>query len=491
MKSDYHDPLFASFQQHFDDLVRNGADLQSRANFISALFVEKNRAIRNLDFKRLKPATLARDYLLPRKDLYTFTLCNWVKHIFLPALKPAIVDRMFLFGLGRIFSSYNDTGVQHSTDADINIIVKDDLSSRDRSLVLRELNALKNTFSDHFSITLELDPEFTLMREKDVLAKLTHRDASIRRDSLLFYKSNEKSIHVIRDDRAIREKIFSNTLKQPDYLVFEYFLGLESPKTSFLKLHADREPLLLLMDGSCDRVPASSLIGSRSFAQDYRRQFPKHLSISPPDWVFSMKYFVNRVYDYVGAMRNSGISLGKIGFDRKARELGMDPDYRFLKSAHQLMLYLQELSHIVIGSFGPVCDTSYISRARFLRFMEIDGDKFRRDFEQMVLEGDILLASDKERFRSLKKKIETKSRDRYLEGATATRKTLPGGFRYELIFKDSSNYKIRVPYTWADLGFFVFDIIAARMIVIVQSRLLPALAAFGMSPTEMARYNAL
>ena len=71
--------------------------------------------------------------------------------------------------------------------------------------------------------------------------------------------------------------------------------------------------------------------------------FPKSLRISPPDWYFSMKYFVNRVYDYVCAMQNAGYSLEEIGFDRVSPELGVDPDYRFLRNAHRTMLYFQEL----------------------------------------------------------------------------------------------------------------------------------------------------
>ena len=118
---------------------RKRRGFRTRAEFITAVFVERNRKIRNLDFKALNPATIAEDYLLPRKDLYNFALCNWVWHIFLPSLKPKLVENMLLFGLGRIFSSYNDTGVQHSTDADLNIVVRNALTAPERRRIGRGL----------------------------------------------------------------------------------------------------------------------------------------------------------------------------------------------------------------------------------------------------------------------------------------------------------------------------------------------------------------
>ena len=487
----YCDPSFQGLQQRLDELVQGGADLESRAKFITSVFVERNRMIRNLDFRTLNPSTIAEDYLLPRKDLYTFALCNWVRYIFLPSLKPKVVDNMLMFGLGRIFSSYNDTGVQHSTDADFNIIVRDAVTAADRRQIEQQMQVLKKSFLDNFQVSLEIDPQFTLLREKEVMGRLTHRDEKIRGHSLLFYKSNSKSIRVITDEASIRDRVFSAVRDLPDCLLFENFLGLGSPKPAFIKLHADLEPLPILVDGGCEQVFANSLIGSRRFRADNRRLFPPRLLISPPDWVFSMKYYVNRVYDYVGAMRSFGHDLAEIGFDDPSPQLGMDPDFRFLRNAHRLMLYLQELVQLVMKSFGAERDASYISRARFLRFMEIDGEKFKRDFDEMVLGGDLLLLSEKELYRSLKRRIREKSRERYMTGRIAELELLPRDFRHELIFKDKHAYKLRVPYSWADLGYFVFDAIAARMERIVIARLLPALARHGMGADRARRYEQL
>jgi hypothetical protein len=203
-----------------------------------------------------------------------------------------------------------------------------------------------------------------------------------------------------------------------------------------------------------------------------------------------MKYFVNRVYDYVGAMRGLGHSLEEIGFDRVEPGLGMDPDYRYLRSAHKLMLYLQELVTITMGSYSSEGDYSYISRARFLRFMELGGDKFKRDFDGMVVRGGLLFQSGEGQYRQLRQRIESKARDRYLTGRAADLALFPPDFRYEVVHLDSHDYKILVPYSWGDLGFFVFSTIASRIAGIVEGRLMPRLPSFGATSEDLARYAA-
>ncbi len=471
----YKDPEFLSLQEKLDGMVARGADFRKRSKFLSAVFTEKNRKIRNFDFQSLNPTTVAADYLLPRKDLSNFTIGNWFKHIFLPILGPKLEANMFIFGLGRLFSAYNHTGVQHSTDADINIIVKDSLALASRQKIARELAILKNTLFDSFQIVLEVNPEFTLLREKEVIARLTHADPAVRNPALLFYHANKNSLRIISDEASIRENVFSHVRDLPDRLLFENFLGFGNPKISFMKLHADRIPLPILVDGGCEEVFTESVIGSGTFSAKSRALYPRKLFLSPPDWVFSMKYFVNRTYDYVCAMRHLGWELQDIGFDQVSPKLGVDPDYRFLSSAHGLMLYLQELIYLLMKSYGEQCDSSYISRSRFLRFMEIDGDKFRKDFDKIVIGGGLLLSSEESRYRTLAHKIKTRSRDRVMQGDLAELKRYPHDFHYELLSRDRSTFKICVPYTWADLGYFVFDTIAARVAGIVTGRLIPAL----------------
>lgn len=484
----YHDQSWLHMQRRFDALVAEGASLDARAAFLESVFIERNRAIRNLDFQTLRPATVAEDYLLPRRDLSCFVLRNWIGHVFLPTLKPRTVDGMLIFGVGRLFSSYNDTGVQHSTDADINVVVADSVSAAERKTVALGLERLRDTLLERFRIHLELDPEFTLLGASEAVARLGSSDEATRSQSLLFYKSNCRSLDVLKDEPDIRSKLFDRVSGLPDALLFENFLGLANPRQTFMRLRADRAPLTFLLDGSCEAAQTRLVIGSRSFGLWCRRAFPRGRFISQPEWYFSMKHFVNRVYDYVCAMRDLGWSLEEIGFDRVSPELGTDPDFRFLRNAHRLMLYLQELVQISVKSYSERCDCTYISHARFLRFMELDGDKFRRDFGEMVVDGDILLQSEKNAFRSLSRKIEGKARDRYMEGRSGELDLLPEGFRYETVFRDAAAYKILVPYSWADLGWFAFGCIARRMSDIVEGRLVPRLGSLGMPAEGLALY---
>lgn len=498
----YRDAGFLALQEKLDSLasasavgdcppmVSSGRGVRAGdvEGFIHAVYVEKNRAIRNQDFSTLDPATVAEDYLLPRRDLCFFVVDNWLRHIFLPSLSPPTLEGMLVFGIGRLFSSYNDTGVQRSTDADINVVVRDDLSAASRAELVRRLRDLRKTLLERFRINLELDGSFSVLGAGEIRARIGSRDAATKLRSLLFYKSNAASLYVIKDEEALREAVFAPVARLPDALLFENFLGLANPGTSFTKILSGRIRLPILVDGSCERAEVETAIGARGFSQHWRRFFSPALHISPPEWHFSMKYCVNRVYDYVCAMQNLGYSLGDIGFTDPSPDLGVDPDYRFLKNAHRMMLYFQELEELVMGSFSTEADFSYVSRSRFMRFMEIDGDKFKRDFSDMAVKGELLRASEKTAFRSLKRKIETKARDRYATGKVAMLGLLPAGFAYETVFKDKTDFKIRVPYTWSDLGYFVFDAVASRMDRIVTGKIVPTLAGLGMPEGEHRRY---
>lgn len=467
---------YGSLQERFDALVRGGADLRARRKFINDVFLAKNRAIRDLDFRTLDPKSIEDDYLRPRKDLSSFVLRNWVNGVFLPSLKPDLVGGLFLFGLGRMFSAYNDVGVQSCSDADLNFVLTDAVPSAGRAVLERELRKLRKEAYDQFGILIEIHPEYTIQDESTVAAALSHPDPERRLGCALFYKSNEKSIFVFKDHPALRTRVFSRASALPDSCLFEHFLGLRSAKNSFMKIRMDRTPLAVLEEYTCEQIQTRAVIGSRAFGQYCFKAFRKVPFASPPVWYFSMKYFVNRVYDYVCAMRNVGYGLSQIGFDSEDSKGGPDPDYLFLRNAHKLMLYLQELIQLSMESFGMECDYSYISRARFLKFMEIDGEKFRKNFQELVLGGGLLPPTARDKYLRLRRKIEEKSRDRIIHCDDKDLAAFPEGFRYETIDKDSGRRRICVPYSWADLGFFVFNVIAARIGQIVDSRLVPPLA---------------
>jgi hypothetical protein len=479
----------AAAQRAFDELAESGAPPAELERFIAEVFVERNRTIRDADFRLLNPATVADDYLRPRRDLYCFAVVNWMRRIFIPSLKPRVAEAMLVFGLGRLFSAYNDMGVQDCTDADINVVVDDGLGSADRAYLAQRLKELKRELYDRFAIVLDLDPSYTLLRAKEVVARLRSRDAAERSSALRFYKSNERSIAVIKDHEALRELVFSIARAEPDSRLFENFLGLRGG-ASYASLRSGAETLPVLVEGG-ERVQVGTLIGSRPFELYCRRLFPRDKFLSPPDWTFSMKYFVNRVYDYAGAMRGIGRTLEEIGFDRPDRRLGGDPDYLYLRNAHKLMLYLQELITTGIGSYNDaMCDYTYVSRARFMRLMEIHADKFRRDFDEMVSGGGLLSAGAKKRYDALRQKIRSRSRDRFLEMSVQERARLPAGFKCETVYRDARKCRICVPYSWGDLGYFVFSSIASRMAKIVDERLAPRLPSLGMAEEDYLRHLA-
>jgi len=231
------------------------------------------------------------------------------------------------------------------------------------------------------------------------------------------------------------------------------------------------------------------VIGSKAFSLYCRRRFPLGLFVSPPEWYFSMKYFVNRVYDYVCAMRGHGHELADIGFNAPRKKDGVDPDYRYLRNAHKLMLHLQELIQTRLGAYGVEVDCSWMSGTRFQRLVDIDGDGFRNDFDAMVLDGGLLLPSEAERYRTLRARILSRSNDRVMEGPASDLDAFPAGLRYETIHRDAFRYRIRIPYSWSDLAYFSFNAIGSRMARIVEGRLLQALPAMGMPTAELKRYR--
>lgn len=478
----------AEARRRLDELVSSGAGPDDVERFIVAVFIERNRSIRNGDFQKLDPRTVTEDYLKPRAELYRFVVVHWISLIFLPSLKPRVAEELFMFGLGRLFSSYNDMGVQHCTDVDLNIVAGDRLSKADLACLAASLDAMRRRLHELFGMVLEINPAYTILRAREVADRLAHEDEEIRAANARFYKSNERSISVLKDHAGIREGLFSLVRAEPDSRIFENFLGFKGSSPSYASLRAGSERLPIVAEGG-ESVLVAALVGSKPFEAYCRRALPRGRFLSPPDWVFSMKYFVNRAYDYVGSMRCQGYSLEEIGFDEAEGARDPDPDYRFLRNAHKLMLYLQELITIAIGSYGGArCDYSYISRSRFLRFTEINGDKFRRDFEEMVLGGKLLLQSEQKDYVALKKRIAAKSGDRCLELKAGELAALPPGLRYDTVHRDEHCARICVPYSWADLGYYVFSRIASRMGRIVDARLLPRLPAFGMEEEDFRVY---
>jgi hypothetical protein len=484
----YSDASYHRLDEEIAALVLRGATHEEQVGFIKDVFVERNRAIRNSDFKLFNPNSVEEDYLLPRKDLLRFVVENWVRHIFLTSLSPRQAKSVLLFGLGRLFSTYNDLGAQYSTDVDFNVITKRGLPASELADLRRRMERLRCDLLEHFGIVVELHPDYTVLSEKTVVDRFEQADERSRLEHSLFYKSNAASIRILHDQPEVRENVFSRISRLSDAYLFEHFIGLSGSKTTFFKLRSG-QPLEIGLDSPGESARVKSVIGSTSFDLYCRRLFPQKYQVSPPEWHFSMKYWVNRVYDYVCAMRNLGYGLERIGFKPTGPKGEPDSDYLYLRNAHKLMLYLQELAQNTLNAYSYGTDVGYMSRNRFLRFIEIDGDKFQADFTEMVLSGELIPPSRSQIYLALQNKIRVKARDRFLEGPLEGLKAFPPGFRYESTHKDSNRYRICVPYSWADLGYYAFSAITERIARIVETRLLPALPAFGMPEKTLALYS--
>jgi len=130
-----------------------------------------------------------------------------------------------------------------------------------------------------------------------------------------------------------------------------------------------------------------------------------------------------------------------------------------------------------------------MSGTRFRRLVEIGGDDFREDFDAMVLDGGLLKPSEAKQYRMLRERIKAHATDRLMEGRAQDLVLFPEDFRYETIHKDADRYRIRVPYAWADLGFFAFSAIASHIARIVEGRLLLVLPSMGMPAGDAAKYR--
>jgi hypothetical protein len=499
----YKDKSYLEHELELASLASTASDVKILSKTIQGIFVVKHRTIRDIDFKQLDPKAIEDNYLLPRKDLNRFVVENWVQKIFIARLPKKTQEALFMFGLGRLFSTYNDLGAQHSTDVDLNLIVDDALPQRNIDALAVGLKRLQHEFHSRFGIILELHPKYMIQRESEVLANLNQGTEKERIASVLFYRTNERSMRILKDHPMIRENIFSRVRQLPDACMFEHFMGFSAGKASYAKLRSSTEPLTIGLDGSCDSLAVHTVIGSRSFGYWHRRHFPQGLFVSPPEWYFSMKYFVNRVYDYICSMRNAGYSLEELGFksasasgsgttrgkSKRTGSAGMDPDYLYIRNAHKLMLFLQELIQSGIGAYGIEVDCSWMSGGRFTRLVDQCGNDFLADFETLVISGGLLRPSEAERYRFLQQKIKSRSKDRYLEGQIDHLKNLPEGLRFEVLNNEGSRYKICIPYTWSDLAFFAFNAISVHIAQIVEGKILPTLPRMGMPKPELDRYR--
>lgn len=472
-KPRYNNKNFKSCQDELDAAVTRGIAPAKLEAFLISFYSEQHKIINPNDIQRVTMGTLEKNILRPRQDLYLFILYNWIKHLFIPGLDPSVTENLLIFGVGRIFSAYSNIGVQYCTDADLNFVVTDSVNKSDVVKLTSEVKKLKQRIWDLFGIIVEVDAAFTVLTVRDIKARLEHPELDTRMAATLFYKGNAESLFVLFDNPELRQAVFSGVCDLPDTLLFDNFLGNNPFKTTYWRLREDQVQLSIISDATRQKEVVSMLIGTKTFVHNCRRLASFHPELYPPKWWFSMKYTVNRIYDYVSAMVHSGYTVKELGFTGTA-----DPDYTFLCQSHKLMLFLQELIHVRLDTYNNFSDYSYISAERFDDFMSTPKGSFRSDFDEIVLSAHFLFASQKKHYLNLKQAIHKKQLVQLsLTSETSEELSRQFGFTFRHIDKGSGKTPVAVPYSWSGLGFFVFSAVETRLTAIVDTKLIPALHA--------------
>jgi len=468
--AEYHGKFYRTCQTKLDHAIARGMTCDTIRSFLVELYRDEAKRINTGDIGRITISTLEDNILKPRQDLYRFILSNWIRHLFIPTLSEDVAANLLVFGIGRIFSAYSYIGVQYCTDADLNFVLSDSVPKKKATELSRQVKELQQRIWDLFTIIVEVDSSFTVLRVQDVLSRLGHTECKTRLAATLFYKGNEKSLQVLHPNDDILGSIMAPIQKKSDTLLFENFIGENPNKPTYQRLRKDKVKLRIISDDTQEEELARNLIGSEKFGLECRLLAGIHPDLHPAHWCFSMKYTVNRVFDYVSSMRNAGYSLKDLGFTGPD-----DSDYTFLSQSHRLMLFLQELIHVKLDTYNRLSDYSYISAERFADFMDPPKGTFRADFEKMVLSPHFLFASQKARYLGHKAAIHDKSEivlsltDEQME-----RIAKKYHITYRHLDRGSGRTPFAVPYTWSTLGFFVFSAVENRLATIVDEKLSPA-----------------
>ncbi len=467
----YNLEFFTSSQKLLDDAVARGLSVAKLEAFLVNFYAEQSKIINPELAQDVSISSLEGKIMRPRQDLYLFIISNWLRYIFIPALSPKVSGCLCVFGVGRIFSAYSNMGVQYCTDADLNFVVGDDLSAAALTRLKQEVRKMQQYIGELFNILVEVDSTFTVLRVSEIKARFTDPDPVTRLCSTLFYKVNADSLCVLHHNEALLQEVFARVRQLPDSMFFENFLGDNPAKSTYLRLRDEIVPLDIVDDISKKVVYAEFVIGTRKFARSCRYLYSVHPELYPPQWCFSMKYCVNRVYDYISAMQHSGYRLSQLGFSGPS-----DPDYHFVCQAHRLMLYFQELIHLQLDSFSGLSDYSYISMERFTDFMRLPKSSFVKDFDGIVLSRNFLYASQRNQYRNLKSAIHAK-KDLHLYLSSEQEHELANlfGFKFHHFDKGSGKSALTLPYSWGGLGFFVFNAVETRLSQIIDTKLYPAL----------------
>lgn len=310
---------------------------------------------------------------------YFFIIKNYVEKILLSAFDKKIKKNIYMFSFGRLFSKHNDIGVQTCTDFDFNLILDDSIAS-EQKCIIKSLEKMKAVLWNKFKIEVEINDSFSVLTFSELKRRIGKKDNQAFKH-LLFYKSVEDNHYIFNDNVKIREYIASRTSRVSDLFIFEQYLGFfSSNKNSYFRIKRG-DSLEIIPDNEDEARAVHSVIGSDLFRRRLKTGSLLTLNAIPREWYFSMKYMVNRVYDYVCAMKARGYSLAEIGLE--------EHDYNYIREANLIMLILQELKFERLDTerFGVEhshYDFSYISGSRIQFFSSITPARFGNTIKSIM-----------------------------------------------------------------------------------------------------------
>jgi hypothetical protein len=284
--------------------------------------------------------------LLHTKLLNKFVIKTFVEEIFLPDLfnkYPDLKDSMFMFGFGRLLSEYNKLGASAGSDVDSNIIVdftKTGAVLCENEAVAKileeELGYVQIVFKEYFNMDFEIDEYFTVRTFAEFEDAISSGDPATNKN-LQFYLSIQKDYYRFSAPTGPLESAFLEHIEAtrkmhgqtPVQAIFEETLN-DSGKYSIgiihgaVKTETDAKRQLTIAGGKKVR----EVIGSGKE--------------EPDNWYFSMKYTVNRFYDFLYKLE----SLKGTEYEVGLADVGLTPDdVLFIKNANNMMLVLQNYAY--------------------------------------------------------------------------------------------------------------------------------------------------
>jgi hypothetical protein len=329
--------------------------------------------------------------LLHTKLLKEFVIKTFVEDMFLLDLfeqHAELKDSMFMFGFGRLLSEHNKLGASVGSDMDSNVLFDNSTGQISNNLILcndeekdfigRALQDARTILKTNFKVDMEIDDRFTIQSYQEFNRALTDRRTSdqairfytaIQTDYYVFWpRPQEQDGELVSSDiQDLRIKNFQDRISNardasglsPAQLIFDEMLNISS-KYSIGIIHNKVDGLLeedrkltIGKDARGNKIKVSEVIGSGNE--------------EPDNWYFSMKYTVNRFYDFLYKIDSlKDVSMFDIGL--------MPADKLFIENMNNLMLVLQNYAFTLHPEHGD-----YLSAEDFQTLYALP--EFKKDFQ--------------------------------------------------------------------------------------------------------------